>query len=93
MTFEELKQEFIDNGFQIDGNSFVCEREDPNVTINGQHPLTRFEMVYVYEGCVMNSDSEPEETFYEFDILGPNKEVMLTICITSFEDFTKMACE
>lgn len=95
MTFEELKQEFEDNGFQIEGNSFVHVFEDPHTSINGMHPKKRFEMVYAGEGSVWtvtdDSDSDmDEETLYQFDILGPDKKVTLSICITSFEDFKSL---
>ena len=95
MTFEELKQEFIDKGFKIEGNSFVSEFEDPHTVINGVHPKRRFEMTYIYEGSIStvtdDSDSDcDEEPIYEFDILGQNKEPAVTICIGSFEDFTKL---
>jgi len=95
MTFEELKQQFKDNGFQIDGNSFVHEFEDPHTIINGVHPKQRFEMEYVCEGsiCTVTEDSDSdcdEETLYQFDVLGQNREPVLTICITSFEDFSTL---
>lgn len=95
MTFEELKQEFIDKGFHIDGDSFVNEFEDPNTVINGVHPKRRFEMTYVCEGCIrsVNEDSDSdcdEEPIYQFDVLGQNKEPVVTLCIGSFEDFTKL---
>lgn len=97
MTFDELKQQFIDNGFQVDGNSFVNEFEDPNTVINGVHPRKRFMMEYVGEGSIytVNDDSDSdsdidEEVIYQFDIIGPNKVVAFSICIKSFEDFTKL---
>ena len=93
MTFEELKQEFIDRGFQVDGDSFVCETEDLNTTINGVHPKQRFEMTYIYEGWVKDagdSDSDDGEPIYEFNVLGQNKEPVTIICIGSFNDFVKL---
>ena len=95
MTLEELKQQFIDNGFQIDGDSFIHEFEDPNTIINGVHPRKRFEMTYICDGSIRglsdDSDSDVEETpVYQFDVLGPGREPVLTICISSFDDFTKL---
>lgn len=95
MTFEELKQEFVDKGFQIDGNKFISEFEDPNTVINGVHPRKRFEMEYVGEGTIStvceDSDSDDDtEVIYQFDVLGPRKEIAFTICIGSFYDFTKL---
>ena len=95
MTFEELKQQFKDNGFHINGNLFVNEIEDPHTVINGVHPKKRFEMTYVGEGSIStvgeDSDSDYDELpIYQFDVLGQKKEPMLTICIGSFEDFTKL---
>ena len=95
MTFEELKKEFKDNGFQIDGNSFVHEFEDPNTIINGVHPKQRFEMTYVCEGSIRtvtdDSDSDvDEEPIYQFDVLGQGREPVFTICISCFEDFTRL---
>ena len=93
MTLEELKKEFKDQGFQIDGDSFVHEFEDPNTVINGVHPRKRFEMTYICEGSIRtvteDSDSDcDEEPIYEFDILGQGKTPVFTICIKNFEDFT-----
>ena len=95
MTLEELKKEFINNGFQIDGDSFVHEFEDPNTIINGQHPMKRFEMTYVCEGNIRtvtdDSDSDDDtETIYQFDVLGQNKEPVVTVCFGSFEEFTRL---
>lgn len=91
MTYEELKKEFIEQGFRIEGDNFIHEFEDPNTIINGVHPKKRFEMVYIYEGCVVDSDdSDEDESLYEFNVLGPNKETVFTICIGSFNDFVKL---
>ena len=94
MIFEELKQEFIDKGFHIKGNSFVSEFEDPNTVINGIHPKKRFEMEYVYEGIIRtvtdDSEDDDSEPIYQFDVFGRNKEPVMTICISSFEDFTTL---
>ena len=95
MTLEELKKEFKTQGFRIDGNSFVHEFEDPNTIINGVHPKKRFEMEYVYEGSIRtvtddlegDDDSEP---IYQFDVLGQGRQPVVTICISSFEDFTTL---
>ena len=95
MTLEELKKEFTTQGFRIDGNSFVHEFEDPNTIINGVHPKKRFEMKYVCEGSIRtvtddsNSDDN-SEPIYQFDVLGKGKQLAFTICISSFEDFTKL---
>lgn len=96
MTLEELKQQFIDNGFQIEGDSFIHEFEDPNTIINGVHPKQRFEMTYVCEGSIRtvteDSDSDcDEEPLYQFDILGPEREPVVTICFSDFEGFTRVA--
>lgn len=91
MTYEELKKEFIEQGFRIEGDNFIHEFEDPNTVINGVHPKKRFEMVYIYEGCMLDSDDSDEgEPLYEFNVLGPNKEIVFTICIGSFNDFVKL---
>ena len=96
MTLEELKKEFTTQGFRIDGNSFVHEFEDPNTIINGVHPKKRFEMEYVYEGSIRtvtddsDSDSDDSEPIYQFDVLGNGRQPAVTICISSFEDFTKL---
>ena len=95
MTLEELKKEFKTQGFRIDGNSFVHEFEDPNTIINGVHPKKRFEMEYVCEGSIRtvtddsNSDDN-SEPIYQFDVLGKGKQLAFTICISSFEDFTRL---
>ena len=95
MTFEELKKEFKTQGFRIDGNSFVHEFEDPNTIINGVHPKKRFEMEYVCEGGIrsVTDDSEGDddsEPIYQFDVLGQGRQPVVTICISSFEDFTTL---
>ena len=97
MTLEELKKEFTDQGFHIDGDSFVHEFEDSNTIINGQHPMKRFEMTYVCEGSIRtvtddsDSDSDTDEyPIYQFDVLGQNREPVVTICFSCFEEFTKL---
>ena len=95
MTLEELKKEFKTRGFRIDGNTFVHEFEDPNTIINGIHPKKRFEMEYVCEGSIRSvtddSDSDDNsEPIYQFDVLGKGKQLAFTICISSFEDFTRL---
>ena len=96
MTLEELKKEFKTQGFRIDGNSFVHEFEDPNTIINGVHPKKRFEMEYVCEGSIRtvnddsDSDSDDSKPIYQFDVLGNGRQPAVTICISSFEDFTKL---
>ena len=95
MTLEELKKEFKTRGFRIDGNTFVHEFEDPNTIINGIHPKKRFEMEYVCEGSIRtvtddsNSDDN-SEPIYQFDVLGKGRQLAFTICISSFEDFTRL---
>ena len=97
MTLEELKKEFTTRGFKIEGNSFIHEFEDPNTIINGIHPKKRFEMEYVYEGSIRtvtdDSDSDSDDdskTIYQFDVLGNGRQPAVTICISSFEDFTTL---
>ena len=96
MTFEELKKEFTTQGFRIDGNSFIHEFEDHNTIINGIHPKKRFEMEYVCEGSIRtvtddsDSDSDDSEPIYQFDVLGNGRQPTVTICISSFEDFTRL---
>jgi hypothetical protein len=91
MTLEELKKEFTDQGFHIDGDSFVHEFEDPNTIINGQHPMKRFEMTYVCEGWMKDAgDSDDGEPIYQFDVLGQGRKPVVTICISNFDDFTKL---
>ena len=89
MTFEELKQEFIDQGFQVEGDSFIHIFEDPHTIINGVHPKKRFEMTYVGEGWIKDDgDSDQEETpLFQFDVLGSGKKVAFSICIADFDDF------
>ena len=96
MTLEELKKEFATRGFKIEGNSFIHEFEDSNTIINGIHPKKRFEMEYVYEGSIRtvtddsDSDSDDSEPIYQFDVLGQGREPAFTICISSFEGFTRL---
>ena len=94
MTFEELKKEFKTQGFRIDGNSFVHEFEDPNTVINGVHTKKRFEMEYVCEGSIRtdtdDSEGDDSEPIYQFDVLGNGRQPVVTICISSFEDFTTL---
>lgn len=96
MTLEELKKEFATRGFKIEGNSFIHEFEDPNTIINGIHPKKRFEMEYVYEGSIRtvtddsDSESDDSEPIYQFDVLGNGRQPTVTICISSFEDFTRL---
>ena len=96
MRLEELKKEFTTRGFRIEGNSFIYEFEDPNTIINGVHPKKRFEMEYVCEGSIRtvtddsDSDSDDSGPIYQFDVLGNGRQPAVTICISSFEDFTKL---
>ena len=94
MTLEELKKEFEAQGFRIEGDNFIHEFEDPNTVINGVHPKKRFEMAYICEGSIRtvgeDSDSDDGYPIYEFDVLGPGREPVVTICIGSFEEFTRL---
>ena len=96
MRLEELKKEFTTQGFRIEGNSFIHEFEDPNAIINGIHPKKRFEMEYVCEGSIRtvtddsDSDSDDSQPIYQFDVLGQGRQPVVTICISSFEDFTTL---
>ena len=95
MTLEELKKEFTTQGFKIEGNSFIHDFEDPNTIINGIHPKKRFEMEYVCEGSIRaftdDSDSDDDsKPIYQFDVLGNGRQPAVTICISSFEDFTTL---
>ena len=94
MTLEELKKEFEAQGFKIEGDNFIHEFEDPNTVINGVHPKKRFEMTYICEGSIRtageDSDSDDGYPIYEFDVLGPGREPVVTICISSFEEFTRL---
>lgn len=93
MTFEELKKEFKEQGFRIEGNQFIHEFEDPNTIINGVHPKQRFEMTYVCEGSIstVTDDSDSDEyPIYEFDVIGQNREPVLTLCFCSFDEFKKL---
>lgn len=95
MTLEELKKEFTTRRFKIEGNLFTHEFEDPNTIINGIHPKKRFEMEYVCEGSIrtVTDDSEGDddsEPIYQFDVLGNGRQPAVTICISSFEDFTTL---
>ena len=96
MRLEELKKEFTTRGFKIEGNSFIHEFEDSNTIINGIHPKKRFEMEYVCEGSIRtvtddsDSDSDDSQPIYQFDVLGNGRQSAVTICISSFEDFTRL---
>ena len=95
MTLEELKKEFKKQGFRIDGNSFVHVFEDPNTILNGIHPKKRFEMEYVCEGSIrtVTDDSnmyDNSEPIYQFDVLGKGRQLAFTMCISSFEVFTRL---
>lgn len=95
MTLEELKKEFKTQGFRIEGNSFIHEFEDPNTIINGVHPKKRFEMEYVCEGSIRtvtygSKCDDNSEPIYQFDVLGNGRQLAFTICISSFEDFTRL---
>lgn len=94
MTLEELKKEFTTQGFRIEGNSFIHEFEDPNTIINGIHPKKRFEMEYVCEGSIKTTYGSKcdanSESIYQFDVLGNGRQPVVTICISSFEDFTTL---
>ena len=91
MTLDELKKEFTDQGFRIEGNDFIHEYEDPRTVINGVHPKKRFEMTYICEGSIRDAgDSEEGEPLYEFDVLGQGREPVVTLCFGSFEEFQRL---
>ena len=95
MTLEELKKEFEEQGFRIEGDNFIHEFEDPNTIINGVHVKKRFEMTYICDGSIRSvsndSDSDVDEVpIYQFDVLGQGRKPVITICIGSFEDFKKL---
>ena len=95
MTLEELKKEFKDQGFRIEGDNFIHEFEDPHTVINGVHPKKRFEMAYVCEGSIRTTTDDfdldtDEYPIYEFDVLGQNREPVLTICFSCFDEFKKL---
>ena len=95
MTFEELKKEFKEQGFRFEGDHFIHESEDPNTIINGVHPKQRFEMTYVCEGSIRtateDSDSDDDSyPIYEFDVIGQNREPVLTLCFGSFDEFKRL---
>jgi hypothetical protein len=53
--------------------------------------MKRFEMTYVCEGWVKDAgDSDDGEPIYQFDVLGQNREPVVTICFGSFEEFTRL---
>lgn len=95
MTFEEIRQQFIDNGFQVNGNTFVHERvEYSTININGQihqqpHRV-RFVMNYAGDGCVYDNEESDGYVIHQFDILGNNNEIAFSIGIENFDDFTKI---
>lgn len=91
MTLEELKKEFEEQGFKIDGDNFIHEFEDRNTVINGKHPRKKFEMTFICEGSIRDAgDSDEGEPLYEFDVLGPGREPVVTICFRSFDEFTTL---
>ena len=53
-------------------------------------------MEYVCEGSIRtvtddsDSDSDDSEPIYQFDVLGNGRQPTVRICISSFEDFTRL---
>ena len=54
-------------------------------------------MTYICEGSIRtatddsDSDSDTDEyPIYEFDVLGQNSELVLTLCFGSFEEFKRL---
>lgn len=97
MSFEELKKQFEDKGFKIDGDTFSLERVNGYSTVvnNGQvrkiPNVSKFEMKYIGDGYIVNDDGdsdEESEQLYSFDIYGNNGELSATICIRDYDDFT-----
>lgn len=94
MIFEDLRQQFIDNGFTVEDDKFVKNVYDNSnvMIVNGvrQVKMMRFEMDYIGEGCeVGDSDDSDENVFHEFNIMSDG-DVVVTICIESYDDFKKM---
>lgn len=95
MTFEELKKEFIDNGFQVNGNLFTLDQVSySTMIINGvphqQPQYHKFEMEYVFEGSIGDVGSSETKPLYQFDILDDNKNKVMGILIDDFDSFTKL---
>ena len=95
MTRQEIEKEFKDNGFQIDGDSFIMEKviADNHYIVNGvpQRRRIRMELRYVGEGLIKDvGDSDSNETvIHQFDVIGENNEPEVTLCVENFEDFVK----
>lgn len=97
MTRQEIEKEFKDNGFQIDGDSFVMEKviTDNHYIVNGvpQRRRIRMELRYAGEGLIKDvgdSDSDLNETvMHQFDVIGENNEPGVTLCVENFDDFVK----
>lgn len=95
MSFEELKQQFIDNGFQVNGNSFILNQVSySTMIINGvphQQPQHhKFKMEYVFEGSICDAGDSETEPLYQFDVLDDNGNKVLGILIDDFDSFTKL---
>ena len=95
MSFEELKQQFIDNRFQVNGNLFILDQVNySTMIINGvphQQPQHhKFEMEYVSEGSICNVGDSETEPLYQFDILDDNGNKVLGILIEDFDSFMKL---
>lgn len=91
MTFEELKKEFTDNGFEINDNSFVKDVVSySTININGQimqqphHSMTELE--FVFEGTIKDEGKDNESPLFEFDLLDEEKNPVTTICIEKYDD-------
>ena len=86
-AFEALKEEFKKNGFTIDGEMFVKEQISySSMSINGrifQQP----KMKYISDGTIADEDDSSDVTpLFQFDVLDENEEVIVTLCITCFDD-------
>lgn len=95
MSFEELKQQFIDNGFQVNGNSFILNQVSySTMIINGvphqQSQHHKFEMEYVFEGSICDVGDSEAEPLYQFDVLDDNGNKVIGILIDDFDSFTKL---
>lgn len=90
MTFEELKKEFTDNGFEINDNSFVKDVVSySTININGQimqqphHSKVALE--YVCEGSISDPDGSNSYPIFEFELLDDNNESVGTFCVENYE--------
>lgn len=95
-AFEALKEEFKNNGFTIDGEMFVKEQISySSMSINGrifQQPRKNiFKMKYISDGTIADEDDSSDVTpLFQFDVLDENEEVIVTLCITCYDDFNAL---